>query len=103
LKNEANHTLASLAAMAQPALVAGVMVLFGLIGASMTVERAGSMGQTGCSFPARANWRGRAMIRVRCVAVACAFALTSWCEAAAQTRVKRAEIADYGRTWCVSR
>ena len=43
------------------------------------------------------------MIRVSCVAVACAFALTSWCEAAAQTRVKRAEIVDHSRIWCISR
>ena len=34
------------------------------------------------------------MIHVSCVVVACAFALTNWCEAAAQTRVKRAEIVD---------
>jgi hypothetical protein len=32
-------------------VAAGVMVLFGLKGASMTVEGAGSMGQTGCSPP----------------------------------------------------
>jgi hypothetical protein len=35
------------------------------------------------------------VIRVSCVAMACALALTSWCEAAAQTRVKRAEIVDH--------
>jgi hypothetical protein len=32
-------------------VAAGVKVLFGLEGTSMTVERAGSIGQTGCSPP----------------------------------------------------
>jgi hypothetical protein len=66
LENEANHILASLAAMTQPALVAaGVMVPVGLRGASMTVEGAGSMGQTGCYPPAaRFGIAGRGIARV---------------------------------------